>query len=426
MSQPAKAAPPAPTQQQQKPPALTGHRLRQRKRAVVHKFEPEAFRDQFLELIPADPADIEQYSDVIEANEVKLDIKRYADTFFELFFTGGLIAPGGVIATDGRPNPFSVFSAESAADVKARVNILTKLARRLKYIPRTLEETLSHLLQYIHKFGDNSDKLAASVGILIANGTIPLTVLSHTIKDHLVNEGHTKKFLTIALQTYVKEQSMDHLTAAMRKAGMEVKMPEFFPVTKRSDKDITQHFEEAGLKPISEFLAKQQSQQLKEAARDELREKIGNETPAEIKTAAKHLMTTNKWTEQETVTILWDSIMSSVDWSSRGDQIETLAVKTVGTWAPILATFCTSPKTEIALLVRVQQYMHDDSRLMKHFRVVVQNLYKHDVVSEAAVLYWYEKGAAPQGKTVFIKQMEPFVNWLREADEESDEDEDDE
>ncbi|KAH6582998.1 hypothetical protein BASA61_008247 [Batrachochytrium salamandrivorans] len=441
-----------PQQQQQQQQGQ--FKLKQRKREAVHKYEPEVFREQFLDLIPKDPTEIDQYAEVIEVNDSKLDIKRYAEAFLSCslsadwlthsgnsgiifqsllyYFSIQCFAPGGVIEISERSNPFSVFSAESSVEVKALVTILTKLARRLKYIPRKLEETLAHLLQYIHKFGDDADKLAISVGILTANGTLPFTVLGNTVKEHIVNDGTTLRFLTTALESYVQEQSMDHLITAMRKSGMDAKMPEFFPESKRKDQDIVAHFEESKLKSIADFLVKQKQQVVKEKTRVGLKtlfaaSSSGDATStAKITTHVKQAMAANKWTEPETMSILWDGLMDSVDWSSRGDQIETLAIKTVTIWAPLLAAFCTSPKTEISLLVKVQQYFHNESRLMKHYRAIVQNLYKYDIISESAILYWFEKGSAVQGRTIFLKQMEPFVNWLREADEEEGSSEEDE
>lgn len=58
---------------------------------------------------------------------------------------------------------------------------------------------------------------------------------------------------------------------------------------------------------------------------------------------------------------------------------------------------------------------------MKHFRKIVQILYDEDVVSENAILYWNEKGAKSQGKTSFLKQMEPFIQWLKTVESESEE-----
>ncbi|EGF77983.1 hypothetical protein BATDEDRAFT_37336 [Batrachochytrium dendrobatidis JAM81] len=420
---------PAPQQKPQQQPPQGQFKLKQRKREAVQKYEPEVFREQFLALIPTESTEIDHYAEVIEANDAKLDIKRYAEAFFELFLTGGLVAPGGVIELGDHPNPFSIFAATTTAEVKARANILTKLARRLKYIPRKLEETLSHLLQYIHKFGDDADKLATSVGILTANGTLPLTVLGNTVKEHIVNDGKTLRFLTIALEAYIQEQSMDHLITAMRKSGMDAKMPEFFPESKRKDRDMAEHFENAKLNKIADFLVKQKQAVVKEMTRQGLKDLFAAShtadaaASAKIATHIKQLMAVNKWNEQETMAIVWDGLMDSVDWSSRGDQIETLAIKTVTLWSPLLVQFCTSPKTEIALLTKIQVYFHNESRLMKHYRAVVQNLYKHDVVSESGILYWFEKGVAPQGKTVFLKQMEPFVNWLKEADEDDSDEE---
>lgn len=67
--------------------------------------------------------------------------------------------------------------------------IYSKLARRLKYFPKKLEETVAHLITYINKFGSNTEKLAIACGLFAANGLISLAVLDQCLKDHLVNDG---------------------------------------------------------------------------------------------------------------------------------------------------------------------------------------------------------------------------------------------
>lgn len=80
------------------------------------------------------------YQNAIEVNEGKLDLKRYAESFFELFIVGGLlgmmlflgpsypfkIGPGGVIiaSDDQSSNPFSIFDAKDKTQIKARIDIL--------------------------------------------------------------------------------------------------------------------------------------------------------------------------------------------------------------------------------------------------------------------------------------------------------------
>jgi hypothetical protein len=78
------------------------------------------------------PADEEQICSALEASEVKLDLKRYAEPFFEIFIVGGLIgiilynilAPGGVVVVKDVFN-VSIFECDgSVTAIKSRVNIL--------------------------------------------------------------------------------------------------------------------------------------------------------------------------------------------------------------------------------------------------------------------------------------------------------------
>jgi hypothetical protein len=69
---------------------------------------------------------------------------------------------------------------------------------------------------------------------------------------------------------------------------------------------------------------------------------------------------------------------------------------------------------------------YEDSRLLKLFADVVKVLYSGDLVGEDAIQHWYKKGSHPKGRNVFLRDIEPFIKWLEEAEEEGDEDDDDE
>ena len=128
----------------------------------------------------------------------------------------------------------------------------------------------------------------------------------------------------------------------------------------------------------------------------------------------------NSWGDTEIPSLLWDSIIESVDWGSRMDQLESALQKVLTVWIPTIAIFSSaSAKSQLSLLLHIQSFCYDDSRFLKHFRLIVQLLYKHDAISESAVLYWYSKGASAHGKKVFLSQLEPFIAWLNE--QESDE-----
>ena len=43
-----------------------------------------------------------------------------------------------------------------------------------------------------------------------------------------------------------------------------------------------------------------------------------------------------------------------------------------------------------------------------------------DVVTEQAILKWYNDAHLPKGKSTFLEQMKEMVDWLKTAEEESD------
>ena len=130
----------------------------------------------------------------------------------------------------------------------------------------------------------------------------------------------------------------------------------------------------------------------------------------------------NSWEDTELASLLWDSVLSSVDWGSRIDQLESTLQKVLTIWIPSISMFSSvSAKAQLSLMLHIQSFCYEDSRFLKHFRLIIQLLYKLDAVSESAVLYWYSKGASPHGKKVFLSQLEPFIAWLNEQDSDEDE-----
>ena len=108
--------------------------------------------------------------------------------------------------------------------------------------------------------------------------------------------------------------------------------------------------------------------------------------------------------------------------SSAGDgNPAAAAVKQLRAWAKLLAAAASSRKAEMELLYAVQTSCYDDPALLKAWPEAVRHLYDKDVVSEETVMAWYRKGTLSKGRAGFVRALEPFVNWLQEAEEESDE-----
>ena len=68
-----------------------------------------------------------------------------------------------------------------------------------------------------------------------------------------------------------------------------------------------------------------------------------------------------------------------------------------------------------------QVYCYEDSKLLKLFSDILRILYDNDVVGEDTIMWWYKKGSAVKGRAVFLRDVEPFIKWLEEAEEEEEE-----
>jgi hypothetical protein len=97
-------------------------------------------------------------------------------------------------------------------------------------------------------------------------------------------------------------------------------------------------------------------------------------------------------------------------------------VQLVGQRAPILEPFTSSAKAQIHLLNTIQVYCHEETRLLTAFPQLVKVLYNADCLEDQAIIYWFDKGAKPNGKQHFLKVTKPLVDFLREqSDDEDDE-----
>jgi hypothetical protein len=60
---------------------------------------------------------------------------------------------------------------------------------------------------------------------------------------------------------------------------------------------------------------------------------------------------------------------------------------------------------------------------MGAFAKIIKELYAHDALSEQAILYWHSKGSKSQARQHFLKSTEPLVKFLKEQDEDEDDEE---
>ncbi|KAH7888854.1 hypothetical protein F5I97DRAFT_1935294 [Phlebopus sp. FC_14] len=411
-------------------PSLQGVRIKARKGAVKAqaKHEPSVFRDQLykhLETVPDN--DFDTFASKLVQAGSTLDFLKYSDALFEIFLVGGLIQPGGSYVDDGAPlSPFTIFNAKDPAsidDLKKYVEVLNKLIRRYKYLQKPLEDqSLPTLLQYINRWPPQQrDKLATTVGLLLSQSIVSAACLQSLTKDHLVKNDASVTVLAIIFRAYLVDQSMEHLATALRRGNIK-ELLDFFPPNRRDGKILDEFFRKENLSVVAEWYTKRQYALAKDSVISELKDLCQHQEPAEtIIAAIQNKLEEQPLPETELIQCVWQGLMSSVDWSARPDQIEGLALREVGKFAPILEAFCNGPKIEVALINTVQVHCYDEARIMKAFPQILKVLYNKDCISDQAIIYWYQKGSKPQGRQHFLKATEALVKFLQEQEDESDE-----
>uniref|UniRef100_A0A2K5XLN0 Basic leucine zipper and W2 domains 1 n=1 Tax=Mandrillus leucophaeus TaxID=9568 RepID=A0A2K5XLN0_MANLE len=117
--------------------------------------------------------------------------------------------------------------------------------------------------------------------------------------------------------------------------------------------------------------------------------------------------------------IVWSSVMSTVEWNKKEELVAEQAIKHLKQYSPLLAAFTTQGQSELTLLLKIQEYCYDNIHFMKAFQKIVVLFYKAEVLSEEPILKWYKDAHVAKGKSVFLEQMKKFVEWLKNAEEES-------
>lgn len=413
----------------QKPekPTLSGQRIKTRKRDEKEKYDPAGFRDAILQGFAETGSDLDAVHKYLDAAGSKLDYRRYGEVIFDILLAGGILAPGGTLIVDvdvAKPcqTDICIFAAPNNIDVlKNYAQLITKLIRRYKYLEKTLEEEFKKVLIFLKGFTpDNRQKLARVTAVLLAGGQVPASVLGNALQDHLVKDGIALQFLLDVFQTWLEEKDPSTLWAVLRKSGIDSRLMEFFPVSKRSPDNFTATFKAHGISQLLDYQRAQEASSVKKDLQQQVINQLKNEVGVkEIITSVKEYMTKYSLPEHDVAVLLWTTQMSGMDWNKKEELVADQALKHLKQYTPLLEAFTTTPRAEVALLVKVQEFCYDNMNFMKVFQKIVILFYKTDVLSEDSILKWYKGAHSPKGKSVFLDQMKRFVDWLQNAEEES-------
>ncbi|KAK1173161.1 basic leucine zipper and W2 domain-containing protein 2 [Acipenser oxyrinchus oxyrinchus] len=415
----------------QQKPVLTGQRFKTRKRDEKEKFEPTVFRDTIIQGLNEAGSDLDAVAKFLDVTGSRLDYRRYADTLFDILIAGSMLAPGGTRIDDGDKNKVTVHcvftASEDHSTLRSYAQVFNKLIRRYKYLEKVFEEEIKKLLLFLKAFTESEQtKLAMLTGILLANGTLPAMILTSLFSDNIVKEGIAASFAVKLFKAWMVEKDANAVTSSLRKANLDKKLLELFPASKQNVEHFSKYFNDAGLKELSDFLRTQKSLGTRKELQKDLQERLSQECPIkEMVLYVKEEMKRNELQEQAVIGLLWSSIMHSVEWNKKEELVTEQALKHLKHYAPLLAVFSTQGQSELILLQKIQEYCYDNIHFMKSFHKIVVLFYKADVLSEEAILKWYKEAHVAKGKSVFLEQMKKFVEWLQNAEEESESEGDD-
>ncbi|XP_011643409.1 protein krasavietz [Pogonomyrmex barbatus] len=407
-------------------PILSGQRIKTRKRDEREKYDPTGFRDAVLLGLEKAGNDLEAISKFLDAAGSKLDYRRYGEALFDIMIAGGLLVPGGSIAQDGdKPVKTSACVFEQPEDMESMRNfeqVFIKLMRRYKYLEKMFEEEMKKVLVFMKGFSPKERiKLARMTALWISNGSVPPTVLSVLINEHLVKDNLALDFLLEVFVTWKQEKGLSSLMTALKKGGIEGRLMEFVPPNKRTEEHFRSVFEAVGLADIVKLHKAQASQEAKRDLQQLLLDDLAENRPMkDITLDLKEMAQRSGIPEHEVIGLIWVVVMGQAEWNKKEELVAEQALKHLKVYTPLFGAFTTTARSELALILKVQEFCYENMNFMKVFQKIVLLFYKvSEVVSEDVILKWYKEGHSVKGKMLFLDQMKKFVEWLQNAEEES-------
>lgn len=417
-------------------PVIQGQRIKTRKRDEKVKHDPVAFRDSILRGFAEADSDLDALSKYLDTAGNKLDYKHYGETLFDVLIAGGILAPGGSVveeAEEGKPFKTELCVFQSDSDLAALskwAQVFTKLIRRYKYLEKMFKEEIGKIISFVHGFSDeNRTRLARMMVLWISDGHLPPSVLQLMLKEHLVKDMVAANFIVEFFVTWLKAKDMSSLKATLKKGALEHRLMEFLPANKQTEAYFTDFYNEKGLSEIVAFQKQQASKEARKDLQTKLAEMLNNDEPRDvIISQCKELTSKLQLADSEVIAILWPTVMSVVEWNKKEELVVEQAIRHLREYIPLLKQYTEkSPRAQMTLILRAQDYCYENMNLMKTFSKIIILFYKADVLHEEVILRWYQdtqEGKA-KGKTVFLEQMKTFIDWLKNAEEEDTDEEDD-
>jgi len=411
-------------------PTLTGQRIKTRKRDEKEKYDPTTFRDQIVAGLNETNKDLEEASKFLIQSGSKLDFRRYAEALFDILITGGILAPGGTIVDENNAvnSELCIFKTnEDVESMRGIVQLCERMIRQYKYLEKSLDDEMKKVIQFMKGFTEKQrERLTIATYLFITSGLSTAACLAKITNEHLVKDGIALEFARMFFTIWLKEKDFASLIQTLKKAELDGKLLELFPMNKRSLDAFVKYFTDAGLNDIAMFQQNQCTRNASKELKSKLKRMVNDEAhPDKMVAVCSEYAKEHHLPEHDISVLIWNTVMNSVEWNKKEDLLMDQALRHLKNYTGVLEQFTNTPKSESALMLRVQEYCYDNMSFLKIFQKIIMLLYKSDVLAEDTIIKWYTHDHGNKGKTVFLEQLKKMVQWLQSAEEESSEEEDD-
>ncbi|XP_044745015.1 protein krasavietz [Coccinella septempunctata] len=411
-------------------PVLSGQRIKTRKRDEKERYDPVGFRDAIIAGLDKCSNDFESISRFLDSAGNKLDYRRYGECLFDILIAGGILVPGGTLSQEGEgpcKTDACIFSAPSEINMEVMKNweqVFTKLMRRYKYLEKIFQDEIKKILVFVKYFSvEERLKLSVMVSLWISNGSIPFNVITVLNNSYLVKDNLALDFLIEVFKCWRQERGVNSLYSAIKKSNIESLLMSFVPDTKQAQTYFRTAFKENGLEEILKLYYDQSQQVAKKELQTLLQDSLTEgKAHKEIVNELKEMAAKEEIQPHETICIIWTTIMAIPEWSKKEELVTDQAVRHLRQYVALFTAFAQTERAQLSLLLKVQEYCYSNMTFMRAFLKIVMLFYKTDVLPEQVIIKWYKQDYNVKGKMMFVDQMRQFVEWLQNAEEESDSD----
>lgn len=117
-----------------------------------------------------------------------------------------------------------------------------------------------------------------------------------------------------------------------------------------------------------------------------------NKPLKDIISDVRELSVKNIIPEHEVIGIVWGTIMSLGEWNKKEELVADQALRHLRNYTQFLQAFTTSDRSELALMLRVQDWCYDNMNFMNSFQKIILLFYKSKFHSIVHKLNFYSNG----------------------------------